>query len=87
MWISGNKYCVSFWYVCWGAKGQSYNLDLYKTLNGLARWFANPADRDVPVHRVGRMEINGDGPVEKDLWRSREEFIEYAKPLVGFKLE
>jgi len=86
MWLRGNKDGVGRWYVCWGAKGESYNVELYQTLNGLVKWMINKAFRDIPVHRIGRMVITEEGPVEKEIWSSREEFFKWAKPLVGFEV-
>lgn len=86
MWFKGGKTGVCIWYVCWGREGTSFNLEGYQTLNGLAKWFAKEAYKGVPVLRVGRMIISKDGVEEKDHWDSREEFLKWAKPLVGFKL-
>ena len=82
MWLRGSKSGVHRWYVCWGAKGQSYNIELYQTLNGLVKWVIN---NEVPVHRIGELVITEEGPVEKDHW-SREELLKWAKPLVGFSI-
>lgn len=85
MWLKGTKNGVGRWYVCWGLKGESFNVELYQTLNGLVKWMIQPTYRNVPVFRIGRMEITAEGPAEKEHWTSREEFLEWAKPLIGFK--
>lgn len=86
MWFRGGKDGVSIWYVCWGREDVELNVEEYKTLNGLAKWFANEAYREVPVQRAGRVVISKDGVEEKDHWDSREEFLKWAKPLVAFTL-
>lgn len=86
MWFKGGKDAVGIWYVCWGRPGVSCNVEEYMTLTGLAKWFANEAYSQVPVFRAGRMVISKDGVEEKDHWDSREEFLNWARPLVGFKL-
>lgn len=86
MWFRGGKDQVSIWYVCWGREGATCNVEAYQTLNGLAHWFAKGAYKDVPVQRAGQMIISKEGLVEKMSWESREEFIEWARPLVGFPL-
>lgn len=86
MWLRGSKGGVGRWYVCWGLKGESYNVELYVTLNGLAKWMINKVYRDIPVLRIGRMVITEDGPVEKEHWGSRGEFLEWVKPLVTFEI-
>ena len=82
MWLRGDKGGVGRWYVCWGLKGESYNVELYHTLNGLVKWMTNVVYASVPVLRVGRMVITEEGPVEKEHWDTRAEFLEWAKPLV-----
>jgi len=86
MWLRGSKTGVHRWYVCWGRKGETYNVDLYQTLNGLTKWMINEVYRDVPVLRIGTLLITEEGVVEKDTWPSREEFLKWAKPLVGFEI-
>ncbi|MBA7705278.1 hypothetical protein ES703_114104 [subsurface metagenome] len=86
MWIKGHKNGVGFWYVLWGAKGASYDMEVYQTLNGLVNWMRREAYREMPVLRVGRMVVTEEGFVEKECWASREEFIEWARPLVPFPL-
>ena len=86
MWFKGGKNGVGMWYVCWGREDACFNLEGYQTLNGLAKWFAKKAYREVPVLRVGRIEITKDGVEEKEHWESREEFLKWAKPLVAFSL-
>lgn len=86
MWFKGGKNAVSIWYVCWGRKDATCHFEGYQTLNGLAHWFAKEAYKEVPVQRVGQMVISKDGIEEKLHWESREEFLKWAKPLVGFKL-
>lgn len=85
MWIRGNKNGVGFWYVLWGREGIDYILEVYHTLNGLANWMRNEAYKGLPVQRIGRMVVTKEGFAEKEHWDSREEFIEFAKPLVPFK--
>lgn len=84
MWIKGHKNGVGFWYVLWGREGTTYNLEVYHTLNGLANWMRKEVYKNVPVQRVGRMVVTKEGFTEKEHWDSREEFIEFAKPLVPF---
>ncbi len=84
MFIEGNKYGVGFWYVCWGAPPQ-YNMSIYRTLNGLAKWFVG-IGKEVPVYRVGRVVFTETGLTERDQWNSREDFIAWAKGLVPFAL-
>lgn len=86
MWLRGSKSGVGRWYVCWGLKGAGYNVELYQTLTGLIKWMINKTYGDVPVLRVGRMVITEEGPVEKESWSSREEFLKWAKPIAGFKI-
>jgi len=86
MWFKGNKFGVAIFYVCWGAKGASYNVEAYQTLNGLVKWAINEIYREMPVHRIGRIVFTEEGPVEKETWSSREEFLEWARPLVGFEI-
>ena len=86
MWLRGGKSGVGRWYVCWGLKGESYNADVYQTLNGLVKWMINKVYREVPVLRIGRMIITEEGPVEKEHWDSREEFLQWAKPLIGLEI-
>ena len=68
MWFKGGKNAVCIWYVCWGRQDATCNVEGYKTLNGLAKWFANAAYREVPIQRVGRMIISKEGIEEKDTW-------------------
>ena len=75
MWVRGTKYGVGIWYICWGAKGASYNAELYATPYGVRKWLTGGAMRNVPIHRIGRMVITEEGPVEKEYWSSREEFL------------
>ena len=86
MWFKGGKDQVSIWYVCWGLEGASFNLEGYQTLNGLAKWFTKEAYKEVPVLRVGRMEISKEGVVEAEHWDSREEFLRWASRVVSFTL-
>ena len=88
MWIKGQKNGVGFWYVLWGQKGKVYNMEVYLTLNGLANWFRKDAYRDIPVLRIGRMVVTEKGfaEQEREQWTSRKEFLEWAKPLVGFPI-
>ncbi len=86
MWFKGGKTGVSIWYVCWGLEGESFNLEGYQTLNGLAKWFTKEAYKEVPVLRAGQMIIRKDGIEDKLQWQSREEFLKWAKPLVAFSL-
>ena len=86
MFIEGSTSGVGFWYVCWGREGSAYYLSTYLKLNGLAKWFASEAYREVPVRRVGRVVITGKGVEETRTWGSREEFLKWAKPLVAFPL-
>lgn len=83
MWLRGGKNGVGRWYVYWGAKGGPYNVELYQDLNWLVKWVISNA---VPVYRIGRMVITEEGPAEKEHWDSREEFLQWAKPLVGFEI-
>ena len=80
MWFKGKV----IFYVCWGAK--TYHVEAYQTLNGLAKWIMGEAMSEVPVHRIGRLVFTEEGPVEKEHWSSRKEFLEWARPLVGFKI-
>jgi hypothetical protein len=86
MWIKGNQFGVGFWYVLWGREEVTYNLEVYHTLNGLANWIRKEAYKNVPVQRVGRMVVTEKGFEEKEHWASREEFIDFARPLVSFPL-
>jgi len=86
MWFKGGKNEVCIWYVCWGREGATCNVEGYHTLNGLAKWFTKGAFSEVPILRVGRMTISRAGIEEKEHWESREEFLKWAKPLVGFPL-
>lgn len=86
MWFKGNKSGVAIFYVCWGAKGASYNVEAYQTLNGLVKWIIGKAMSEMPVHRIGMMVITETGPVEKGHWTSRKKFLQWAKPLVGFEI-
>jgi len=86
MFIEGTTSGVGFWYVCWGLQGESYYMNTYLKLNGLAKWFASEAYKGVPVLRVGRIVITEKGVEEKEHWESREEFLKWAKPLVPFSL-
>lgn len=79
MWIRGSESGVSIWYVCWGASGGSYNVDLYKTSTGLRGWLTSKAYSNIPIHRIGRMEITEAGPVEKEHWGTREEFLKWYR--------
>ncbi len=82
MWFKGTKFGVSIWYVCWGLKGESYNAELYQTTTGLKMWLVNPSYRDMSIFRIGRVVITEDGPVEKEHWDTREEFLKwYPAPL------
>lgn len=76
MWFRGTNYGVGIWYICWGEKGSSYNAELYATPYGVRQWLTSKAMSEVPVHRIGRIVITEDGPVEKEHWDSREEFLE-----------
>lgn len=84
MWIKGYQTGVGFWYVLRGKEETSYNLEVYRTFNGLANWMRKEVYKDVPVQRIGRMVVTREGFAEKEHWDSREEFIEYAKSLVTF---
>jgi len=84
VWIKGHASGVGFWYVLWGRKGATFNLEVYHTFNGLANWMRKEVYKEVPVLRVGRMVVTEEGFAEKEHWDSREEFIEYARPLVPF---
>lgn len=86
MWFKGGKNEVCIWYLCWGREGESFNLEGYMTLHGLAKWFTKEVYKGVPVLRVGRMIISKEGVVEKDHWDSREEFLNWARNLVPFPL-
>lgn len=79
MWFQGSKDAVSIWYACWGKKGASYNAELYKTSAGLMKWCHNPAYANIPIRRLGRMEITENGPVEKEHWDTREEFLKWYR--------
>lgn len=84
MWLKGSKSGVGRWYVCWGRKGEIYNVELYQTLNGLINWMLKKVYSEVPVLRVGRLVITEEGPVEKESWPSREEFLKWAKRLGAY---
>jgi len=86
MWFKGGPNEVSIWYVCWGSKDATCNVEAYQTLSGLARWFTKKAYFEFPVQRVGRMVISKAGVEEKEHWESREEFLKMAKKIVGFSL-
>lgn len=86
MWFRGDKAGVPFWYVYWGAWEGSKNIEAYMTLNGLVKWVINDAYREVPVYRLGRVVFTEEGPEEKESWTRREEFLEWARPLVGFEI-
>ncbi len=81
MWLRGSKNGVSRWYVCWGVKGVSYNVELYQTLNGLVKSLLTNAYSELPIHRIGRMVITEEGPVETHFWPSREQFLKWAESL------
>lgn len=83
MFIEGTKSGVGFWYVLWG-KPPQYNMSIYKSLNGLAKWFIG-IGKEVPVYRVGRVVFTKVGPTEKEYW-NREEFLGWARSLVPWKL-
>lgn len=84
MWLKGSKSGVGRWYVCWGVKDISYNVELYQTLNGLAKWVSGTSD--IAILRIGRWLITEAGLVETEHWSTKKEFLEWAKPLIGFKL-
>ena len=86
MWFRGNKSGVQVFFVCWGAKGGPYNIEAYQTLNGLAKWMMNETYREVPVHHIGRLVFTDKAAVVKETWETREEFLEWARPLVGFEI-
>lgn len=86
MWFKGNKKGVAIFYALWGKKGASYNFEGYQTLNGLVKWMIRESMRDIPIHRIGRIVITEEGLVEMEHWFSREEFLKWARPLVGFKI-
>jgi len=73
MWFRGTKDGVGIWYICWGKA--SYNAELYATPYGVRKWLVSEVMRNIPIHRIGRMVITEDGPVEKEHWSSREEFL------------
>ena len=86
MWFKGGKNAVCIWYVCWGRKDATCNVEGYQTLNGLAKWFTKKDYRGVPVLRVGRLVFTGEGVEEEEHWESREEFLKWAKTVVAFTL-
>lgn len=73
--VRGKKQAVDIWYICWGELDASYNAELYATWFGVRRWLTGKAMRDVPIHRIGWIVITEEGPIEKDHWSSREEFL------------
>ena len=75
MLFRGTKYGVGIWYICWGVKGCEYNAELYATPYGVRKWLTGIGMGAVPVHRIGRIVITEDGPVEKEHWDSLEEFL------------
>lgn len=83
--IKGYESGVGFWYVLWREREHS-NMDVYLKFNGLANWFAREAYKGLPVLRVGRMVATDKGFDEKECWSSREEFVEWARPLAPFPL-
>jgi len=86
MFIQGSKESVGFYYVCWGRPGVRYDLNMYVTLNGLVKWMIGELWKEVPIIRIGRLIFTEEGVTEKDTWSSREEFLKWAKNLVGFHI-
>lgn len=75
MWFRGTKFGVGIWFVLWGKADTGYNADFYKTSNGLRNWLLEPAFRNLPIVRIGRVVLTQAGWEEKELWRTREEFL------------
>jgi len=75
MWYRGTKSGVGLWFVLWGKPDTGYNADFYKTPYGLRNWLTAPVYRKVPVVRIGRVVLTPDGWEEKEVWRTREEFL------------
>ena len=77
MLVQGTRTGASIWFVLWGRKETVINMNLYKTSMGLKGWVTGGEWSDVPIVRLGRIEITEDGPVERDTWKSRESFLKW----------
>lgn len=75
MWFRGTESGVGVWFVLWGRPDIGYSAEFWKTPYGLRNWLTNSAFRDLPVVRLGRVVITESGWEEKEVWRTREEFL------------
>ena len=75
MLIQGRKTGASVWFVLWGSKETVINMNLYKTSAGLKRWVTGEEWQEVPVIRLGKIDLSDEGPVEKIYWTTREAFL------------
>lgn len=75
MWFRGTMSGVGIWFILWGKPDTGYNAEFYKTPNGVRNWLIHPAFREVPVVRIGRVVLSEMGWEEKEVWRTREEFL------------
>lgn len=75
MWFRGTKTGVGIWFVLWGKPDTGYNAELYKTAYGLRNWLLNPAFQNLPIVRIARVVLSEMGWQEKEVWRTRKEFL------------
>lgn len=75
MWFRGTKSGVGVWFILWGKPDTGYNAELFKTPFGVRHWLITPAFQAVPVVRIGRVVLSESGWEEKEVWNTREEFL------------
>lgn len=63
------------WFVLWGRKETALAMNIYKTSAGLKKWVTGEEWRNVPVVRLGKIEITDAGVLEKIFWLTRQEFL------------
>ena len=77
MLVPGTKTGASIWFVLWGRKETHLVMEIWKTSRGLKGWVTDHSMLDVPVIRMGRIEITADGPVQEENWETREDFLNW----------
>lgn len=75
MWLTGNKFGVGFWFILWGSPETDYNAEFYLTAHGVRNWLLNRAYSILPVARIGRAVLTPAGWEEKEVWETREGFL------------
>lgn len=72
MLVHGTKTGASIWFILWGRKETVLNMSIYTTPGGLKSWVTGEEWQDIPVVRLGKIELTETGPVEKIFWTTRE---------------